>query len=199
MLMKDKTFGDTFWVTKEGTSCALHYEDVKRLALGASWEGELEEQSQEFMERLLPLTEEQIDDLLVRQNATDFERILAQFIHCVRQQVEPCCYGRATNTSVVGFIEDIENEEKVNIEIYTREGGKKATFRAMYNQNVFDPYHPYWDIFQKVGEGEYYDEESWEYKGIVDDKTGKFFEERSCTCGSGVPWQFCQANSPYCG
>ena len=138
-------------------------------------------------------------DIEETQNATDFERVLAEFIHCVRQQVEPCCYGRATNTSVVGFIEDIENEEKVNIEIYTREGGKKATFRAMYNQNVFDPYHPYWDIFQKVGDGGYYDEGSWEYKGIVDDKTGKFFEERHCTCGSGVSWQFCQANSPYCG
>ena len=24
-------------------------------------------------------------------------------------------------------------------------------------------------------------------------------EERPCNCGSGVPWQFCQANSPYCG
>ena len=24
-------------------------------------------------------------------------------------------------------------------------------------------------------------------------------EERPCNCGSGVPWPFCQANSPYCG
>ena len=23
--------------------------------------------------------------------------------------------------------------------------------------------------------------------------------ERPCTCGSGVHWAFCQANSPYCG
>jgi len=124
-----------------------------------------------------------------------FERILARFIDHVQCQEEPVCYGRATNTSIVGFIEG----EKINIEIYTREGAKKATFRASYNQNVFDPVNPYWDIFEKVGEGEYYDEETWQYKGIVDDKTGKFYRERPCTCGSGVPWQFCQEGSPYCG
>jgi len=125
-----------------------------------------------------------------------FERILARFINRVQQQEEPCCYGKATNTSIIGFIENIENEEKINIEIYTREGAKKATFRASYNQNVFDPENPYWDVFEKVGEGEYYD---WLYKGIVDDKTGKFYEERPCTCGSGVHWAFCQEGSPYCG
>ena len=27
----------------------------------------------------------------------------------------------------------------------------------------------------------------------------KTTEERPCTCGSGVHWAFCQANSPYCG
>lgn len=197
MLMKDKTFGDTFWVTKEGTSCALHYEDVKRLALGASWEGELEEQSQEFMERLLPLTEEQIDDLLVRQNATDFERILAQFIHCVRQQVEPCCYGRATNTSVVGFV---DQNGAIKVDIYTNENAGKAVFKASYNQNVFDPENPHWEIYKKIGDGGYYDEGSWEYKGTVDDtETAEFDEERPCNCGSGVAWAFCPANSPYCG
>ena len=122
--------------------------------------------------------------------------ILARFIDLVRRQEEPVCYGRATNTSVIGFV---DQEGAIKVDIYTNENAGKAVFKASYNQNVFDPENPYWDVFEKVGEGEYYDENNWLYKGIVDDKTGKFYEERHCTCGSGVPWQFCQANSPYCG
>ena len=103
-----------------------------------------------------------------------FERILARFIDHVQCQEEHDWREKATNTSVVGFIEN----EEINIEIYTREGWKKATFLASYNQNVFDPYHPYWDIFQKVGDGGYYDEGSWEYKGTVDDtETAEFYED----------------------
>ncbi|MGI5964155.1 MAG: hypothetical protein ACOX7N_10740 [Lawsonibacter sp.] len=39
-----------------------------------------------------------------------FERILARFIDHVQHQKEPVCYGRATNTSVIGFV---ENEEEI--------------------------------------------------------------------------------------
>ncbi|MGI5927814.1 MAG: hypothetical protein ACOX8A_11685 [Thermacetogeniaceae bacterium] len=104
-----------------------------------------------------------------------FERILARFIDHVQCQEEPVCYGRATNTSVVGFI---DQEGAIKVDIYTNENAGKAVFKASYNQNVFDPYHPYWDIFQKVGDGNYYDENNWLYKGTVDDtETAEFYED----------------------
>lgn len=176
MLVVDKVYGDSYWLTGDGLSEALHYEDVVRLALGASWEGQLAQVSDDYMSRLVPLTAEDIDEILVSQGATDFERILAQFIYLVREQDEPCCYGKATNTSVIGYIED--EDENVKIEIYTNDGASKAVFVARYNQNVFDPENPYWAIFEKTDcDAGYYDDWGWEYRGAVDDtETAKYYE-----------------------
>ena len=34
---------------------------------------------------------------------------------------------------------------------------------------------------------------------VREDSDSSDSEERPCTCGSGVHWAFCPANSPYCG
>jgi len=34
---------------------------------------------------------------------------------------------------------------------------------------------------------------------VLEDSDSSDSGERPCTCGSGVPWQFCQEGSPYCG
>ena len=51
--------------------------------------------------------------------------------------------------------------------------------------------NPAWTIYDDGGE--VVAVVATEIDGTVTD------EERPCTCGSGVHWAFCQANSPYCG
>ena len=108
------------------------------------------------------------------QNATDFERVLAKFIYCVRNQdvePEPLAYGRATNTEIIGYIE----EGTVKVDIFTAACADRAIFRASYNQNICDPENPYWDIFElnAFDISEYGEEckqyKIWEHRYMVDD------------------------------
>jgi hypothetical protein len=116
------------------------------------------------------------------QTDTDFERVLAEFICCVQNQdiePEPLAYGRATNTEIIGYIED----NIAKIEIFNANCADKAIFRASYKQDPFDPENPYWDVFEFISfDISEYGEvcEMWEHRCIVDDT-------KEATCYEG-PW-----------
>jgi hypothetical protein len=120
------------------------------------------------------------------QNATDFERVLAEFIRCVQNQdvePEPLAYGRATNTEIIGYIE----EGIAKIEKFNATNANRAIFRASYKQDPFDPENPYWDIFElEVFDVSEYGKECemhevWEHRCIVDDT-----KEATCYEGPGL-------------
>ncbi len=116
----------------------------------------------------------------------EFERVLAEFIRCVQNQdvePEPLAYGRATNTEIIGYIE--EEDDTVKIEIFNAASADRAIFRASYKQDPFDPENPYWDVFElEVFDVSEYGEECemhevWRHRCIVDDT-------KEATCYEGL-------------
>ena len=101
-------------------------------------------------------------------------------------------YYQATgSTAYVVEYEDGKQEIVYN-SLSAREARPEVEFKIIASAKWEDNLgNPAWTIYDDGGE--VVAVVATEIDGTVTD------EERPCTCGSGVHWAFCQANTPYCG